>query len=81
MKFFDRTQPLWLPAGSVRALLALGVVSAYIVLPAFGMTAPPVEVVTAVLAFYFGQRGAAPNMRQPRRPVGQFQPLANQGTT
>ncbi len=43
-------QPLWLPQGSVRALLALGVVGAFVA----GLV--PIEVATLVLGFYFGVR-------------------------
>jgi hypothetical protein len=44
--------PLWLPVGSVRALLALTIVSL------FALGRVPVEVLLLVLGFYFGQRGA-----------------------
>ncbi len=44
-------QPLWLPQGSVRAIIALLIVAVF----AFG-TAVPIEVATLVLGFYFGQR-------------------------
>ncbi len=44
-------QPLWLPEGSIRSILALGVVGAF----ATGYI--PVELATLVLGFYFGQRG------------------------
>ncbi len=43
-------QPLWLPQGSVRAVLALGVVGAFVA----GLV--PIEVATLVLGFYFGVR-------------------------
>ncbi len=43
-------QPLWLPQGSVRATLALGVVGAFVA----GLV--PIEVATLVLGFYFGVR-------------------------
>ena len=46
--------PLWLPEGSVRAVLALAVVGAFI---AGALDA--VEIVTLVLGFYFGTRAAA----------------------
>ena len=42
--------PLWLPEGSVRAILALGVVTAFIA----GQIDIPVA--TLVLGFYFGQK-------------------------
>ncbi len=44
-------QPLWLPEGSIRSILALGVVAGF----AAGLV--PVELATLVLGFYFGQRG------------------------
>lgn len=44
-------QPLWLPEGSIRSIIALGIVAAFIV----GVA--PIEVATLVLGFYFGQRG------------------------
>lgn len=42
--------PLWLPEGSVRAIIALAIVGAFIV------EAVPIEVATLVLGFYFGVR-------------------------
>ena len=45
-------QPLWLPAGSVRSLLALGVIGAYVA----GLV--EIELATLVLGFYFGARTA-----------------------
>lgn len=47
-------QPLWMPAGSVRSILALGVVGAFI----GGLV--EIEVATLVLGFYFGSRNGAP---------------------
>jgi hypothetical protein len=44
-------QPLWLPEGSIRSILALGVVGAFI----GGLVT--IEMATLVLGFYFGQRG------------------------
>jgi len=44
-------QPLWLPKGSIRSILAIGITSAWIAGYA------PVELSTLVLGFYFGQRG------------------------
>lgn len=44
-------QPLWLPEGSIRSILALGIVGAFVA----GVA--PIEVATLVLGFYFGQRG------------------------
>ena len=46
-------QPLYLPQGSVRGILALGTVAAYIA----GQV--PIEVATLVLGFYFATRGSA----------------------
>ena len=45
-------QPLWLPAGSIRSILALGIVGAFVAGGA------PIEVATLVLGFYFGSRNA-----------------------
>ncbi len=44
-------QPLWLPEGSIRSIIALGISGAFI---AGGV---PIEIATLVLGFYFGQRG------------------------
>jgi len=41
-------QPLWLPQGSVRSILALSLVGGFMA----GYV--PIEVVTLVLGFYFG---------------------------
>ena len=41
-------QPLWLPEGSVRSVLALLLVGGFIA------SLVPIEVVTLVLGFYFG---------------------------
>lgn len=43
--------PLWMPPGSVRSLIALGVVGAYVI----GWITE-LEIVTLVLGFYFGTR-------------------------
>jgi hypothetical protein len=45
-------QPLYLPEGSIRAIIALGVVAAFVAGYA------PIEVATLVLGFYFGSRNA-----------------------
>lgn len=42
-------QPLYLPAGSVRSLIALGILSAYVA------QLIPNEVALVVIGFYFGQ--------------------------
>lgn len=47
---FDKSQPLGLPAGSVRSILALAVVAAYIA------NLVPMEMAALVLGFYFGVR-------------------------
>ena len=44
-------QPLYLPEGSIRSLIALGIVGAFVA----GQV--PIEFATLVLGFYFGQRG------------------------
>ena len=51
MSYLQTDQPLYLPEGSVRAVIALGVVGAYI----FGAL-DQLEVVALVLGFYFGQK-------------------------
>lgn len=43
-------QPLWLPQGSIRSLIAIAIVGAYIA------AWVPIEVATLVLGFYFGAR-------------------------
>lgn len=48
----DRHSPLWLPPGSVRSILALAIVGAYIA----GQVSS--EVALAVVGFYFGARGS-----------------------
>jgi hypothetical protein len=47
---FSNDQPLWLPAGSIRSVLAIGVVGAFVggVIDA--------DVALLVLGFYFGVR-------------------------
>jgi len=47
-------QPLWLPEGSIRSIIALGTIGAFIV---GGWV--PIEIATLVVGFYFGARGAA----------------------
>lgn len=47
----DNESPLWLPEGSVRAIIALAVVAAFI---AGQIT--QLEIVTLILGFYFGQK-------------------------
>lgn len=50
MKLLNTNFPLWMPEGSVRAILALGVVAAFIA----GLVS--IEVATLVLGFYFATR-------------------------
>jgi hypothetical protein len=60
MAFFDKTKPIGLPDGSVRAILTLAIVGSSIVM-AF-MDKVPVEVLAllgVVVNDYFGQRKAA----------------------
>jgi hypothetical protein len=45
------SNPLWMPTGSVRSIIALGVVAGY----AYGLIAE-IEMVMLVLGFYFGSR-------------------------
>lgn len=50
MPLLQPDQPLYLPEGSVRALLALGLAGAFV----YGYV--ELEVVALVLGFYFGQK-------------------------
>ncbi len=50
MSLLQPDKPLYLPEGSVRSILALGVVGAFIA----GLV--DIEVATLVLGFYFGAR-------------------------
>ena len=54
---FDKTQPLWLPKGSVQAILALFIVGAFVVVvlrsPIVFEGKDVLTVVTLVLGFYF----------------------------
>lgn len=52
-------KPLWLPAGSVRSVIALALVGAYIA------DLVTDEIVYAVIGFYFGQR-----LTEEARPSG-----------
>ena len=49
----DNQEPLWMPKGSVRAIIALTVVAAYIA----GLI--DLELAGVVVAFYFAARTAA----------------------
>jgi hypothetical protein len=51
MSFLQTDQPLYLPEGSVRAIIALGVVGAFV-----AGALDQLEVVALVLGFYFGQK-------------------------
>lgn len=51
MSLLQEDQPLYLPEGSVRAVLALGIVGAFVA----GVVSE-LEIVTLVLGFYFGSR-------------------------
>jgi hypothetical protein len=53
-QFINPTQPLGLPEGSVRALLALAVIGAFI-----AGVVDQLEIITLVLGFYFGSRSTA----------------------
>jgi len=54
--------PLWLPRGSVRAILALGSILATIIMIFVGIEVPEwwYAVVAAISAYYFGQRSVEP---------------------
>ena len=54
MSLLQSDQPLYMPEGSVRAVLALGVVGAYLA----GFVGD-LEIVTLILGFYFGQKVAS----------------------
>lgn len=59
----DKTQPLALPQGSVRAIMALLFTGAGTLLFATGAAIRPefLVILTAVITFYFGTRAGAPN--------------------
>jgi len=53
---FDPNQPLWLPKGSIRAILALGLVAAVII----GTGGDVIQTLaTAVISFYFGTKAGS----------------------
>jgi len=56
----SKDQPLWLPKGSVRSLLALAVTLTVCAMALVGtITAEAfLAIASAVVAFYFGNRGA-----------------------
>jgi len=58
MSIFDPTQPLWLPTGSVRALLAIVLTAAFIA----GLVDR--DVLLLVVGFYFAHR----TKTEPRPP-------------
>lgn len=57
----DKTQPLWLPQGSVQALLAIALTLTFCYLAITGVIAPEAvkEIVLVVLSFYFIVKAAA----------------------
>ena len=55
----NNNTPLWLPEGSIRAVVALGLVGAFIA------GAVDLEVALLVLGFYFGSRASAPSLNGP----------------
>ena len=52
-------QPLNMPKGSVRSIITLLIVGAYIAYPFFGCSAPDgfKEIAVLIIGWYFGQRG------------------------
>ncbi len=63
---FNPKQPLWLPQGSVRAILALVLVTAVVALAFLGLITADrlVELAAVVVAFYF----AGKQTQQPPSP-------------
>ena len=57
---FRNDTPLWLPPGSVRAVLALAVTGAYLVSLFTNTPQPPETVVGLVLGSYFVGRQTSP---------------------
>lgn len=55
---FDPKQPLWLPQGSVRAILAIALIVSAVALAFAGKVDPAkiVELAVLVAAFYFAAR-------------------------
>ena len=58
---FDPKQPLWLPVGSVRAIIALVIVAAVVVLAFAGRLDPKelLPLASLVVGAYFVQKAAA----------------------
>jgi hypothetical protein len=58
----NRSQPLWMPRGSVRAILALTLVFALIALVLAGQPIPEpfAPIVASVVAFYFAGKPQVP---------------------
>lgn len=52
----DDKSPLWLPPGSVRSIIALALVAAFIVALFLADVADIKDVVLVVIGFYFGSR-------------------------
>ena len=59
---FDKTQPLWLPKGSGRLIMALALVAAVIAQVGGDTVA---TLATAVIAFYFGFKSGASMPEHP----------------
>ena len=59
--FLDKTQPLGLPEGSVRAMIAIGLTVAIIVAIFVGVVVPDVlfGFMAAIIGFYFASREKA----------------------
>lgn len=62
MRFLNRNQPLWMPGGSVRSILALVLVLATVALVLSGQPAPDnfYALVVAVVSFYFAGAMSTP---------------------
>jgi len=54
-------EPLWMPHGSVRAVVALLVTIIFLYDWAWGDQTVPLELTTLVLGYYFGTRSNATN--------------------
>jgi len=53
----DSGKPLWLPTGSVRAIIALAITFAYISMTAVGVKVDPInDSFLLLIGFYFGQK-------------------------
>ncbi len=58
---FDKSQPLWLPAGSVRALMTMGalVIAAILLIASIDIPVWFVGLITLVVNSYFNERSNA----------------------